>query len=364
MWQINPCKVQWGERRRRQWAAAAAARDAGTCGIRAGLITGAVCSQTRIIGLGSGAGVPGVQGQDPLLLGAAAPHLCNPRLVPYPRSITGARSWLPGPRFVQGDGLSGNCERSAVARNFCSPQQPALAVGTAIGTARPCILARHATHGFCWGPLRAPLLLPTGQAAGSSPTDPRALQRCRRAAPLPGWSLGSRAAAWLPPSCFARPHCTTTSSGGYGRLFGSRWCGRPTVPSKFRVSAATVGCLIDWGAAGELGSSAACPSSFWRRRPLTHSPPAPPALGLPSRGSPLLLALAARFADNSDPSMPPLRARFHFLNITNLEAVRQGAKPELVSRCLHPIVVCASPCCRMLAAPCHSTGVCAPTAIN
>lgn len=28
--------------------------------------------------------------------------------------------------------------------------------------------------------------------------------------------------------------------------------------------------------------------------------------------------------------MPPLRARFHFLNITNLEAVRQGAKPELV----------------------------------
>lgn len=28
--------------------------------------------------------------------------------------------------------------------------------------------------------------------------------------------------------------------------------------------------------------------------------------------------------------MPPLRASFRFLNITNLEAVRQGAKPELV----------------------------------
>lgn len=55
--------------------------------------------------------------------------------------------------------------------------------------------------------------------------------------------------------------------------------------------------------------------------------------------------------------MPPLRARFHFLNITNLEAVRQGAKPELVSR-LRPTVavtvVCVSPaaCSVMPLGPC------------
>lgn len=40
---------------------------------------------------------------------------------------------------------------------------------------------------------------------------------------------------------------------------------------------------------------------------------------------------AARYADNSDPMMPPLLNTYRFLNITNLADVRRGAKPVLVS---------------------------------
>lgn len=39
---------------------------------------------------------------------------------------------------------------------------------------------------------------------------------------------------------------------------------------------------------------------------------------------------AARYGNNSDPSMPPLHSTFRFLNITNLADVRKGAKPVLV----------------------------------
>ena len=66
--------------------------------------------------------------------------------------------------------------------------------------------------------------------------------------------------------------------------------------------------------------------------------------GAPSRSSLCKLRcacisalLAARFQGDPDPSLPPVHASFRFFNLTNLAAVRLGAKPVLV-RGRQPVV--------------------------